>query len=74
MVADKDHKKKFSADDAVGAFCMNQCADNGLIVRALGDTVAFCPPLIITDEQVDELFSKFEAALDATLEYVNKLD
>lgn len=29
---------------------------NGLISRNMGDTVAFCPPLIITKAQADEIF------------------
>ena len=37
--------------------------DEGLVVRAMGDSIAFCPPLIITEEQVDELFDRFERAL-----------
>ena len=43
---------------------------NGVILRALGDTLAFCPPLIIDVDQVDELFSRFENALDETLHWV----
>ena len=34
-----------------------------LIVRAIGDTLAVCPPLIITEEQIDELFDKFSKSL-----------
>jgi 4-aminobutyrate--pyruvate transaminase len=37
--------------------------DHGVILRALGDSVAFCPPLIITEEQVHDMFDKVEAAL-----------
>jgi 4-aminobutyrate--pyruvate transaminase len=32
-------------------------------VRAIGDTLAVCPPLIITEEQIDELFDKFSKSL-----------
>ena len=42
----------------------------GVILRAMGDTMAFCPPLIISEEQIDELFSKFTIALDETLNWV----
>ena len=74
MVANKETKEGFAAEHGVGAYCMQRCAHHGLIVRALGDTVAFCPPLIITEDQVDELLTKFDAALADTLEYVNGLD
>jgi 4-aminobutyrate--pyruvate transaminase len=39
----------------------------GVISRAIGDTLAFCPPMIITEAEIDEMFAPAEAALDATL-------
>ena len=71
LVANKDTKERFDADLGVGTHCMNVAQENGLIVRNLGDSVAFCPPLILTEDQVDEIFTKFGKALDATLEYVS---
>jgi ABC-type hemin transport system substrate-binding protein len=38
-----------------------------LITRPLRDTMAVCPPLIITEPQIDELFDKLGRALDHTL-------
>ena len=73
FVANKQSNERFDSATGVGAYCMDRALEHGLIVRNLGDTVAFCPPIIITDEQVDELFTKFTAALDETLEYVNNL-
>ena len=49
-------------------------ANHGLIVRALADAVAFTPPLIISEEQVHELFDKFTATLDDALEHLRKND
>jgi 4-aminobutyrate--pyruvate transaminase len=45
---------------------MKRCEENGLIVRALGDSLALCPPLIITEDQVDEVFTRLETSLDET--------
>ena len=73
LIADKARRKRFPAELAIGAHCANRAQQHGLIVRALGDTIAFCPPLIITEPQIDELFTKFERALDDTLRYVNAL-
>src|SRR5690606_33203052 len=67
IVADKKTRKPFAARDGVAQQVMRRCEENGLIVRALGDNVALCPPLIITDAQVDELFTKLEKSLDETL-------
>jgi 4-aminobutyrate--pyruvate transaminase len=35
-------------------------------VRNLGDTIALCPPLIITEAEVDEVLRRFEKALSET--------
>ncbi|MEX2482784.1 MAG: aminotransferase [Gammaproteobacteria bacterium] len=71
LVADRKTKAGFNPPGKVGAVCLEHCQANGLICRAIGDVMAFCPPLIITSEQVDELFDKFELALAATLEWAN---
>ena len=73
LVADKAAKTPFPAAAGVGGYCMSRAHDHGLIVRAIGDNLAFCPPLIIDDRQVDELFGKFGKALDDTLAYVARL-
>ena len=73
MVADKETKAQFPSEAGVGAYCLNRALDHGLILRNLGDAMAFCPPLIIDDNQVDELFGKFERALSETLDYVTRL-
>jgi 4-aminobutyrate--pyruvate transaminase len=41
-----------------------RCREHGLIVRALMDSVALCPPLIISEEQIDEMFARYTRALD----------
>ncbi len=71
LVADKRTKARFPAEQKIGIHCMNQAQAHGLIVRALGDNVAVCPPLIISEDQVDELFTKLEIALDDTLRHVH---
>jgi len=70
LVADKVTGAAFDPGKGVGAYCMGRCEANGLILRALGDTLAVCPPLIISDAQVDELFTKLEQALDETLAWL----
>jgi len=70
LVADKDSGAPFEPARGVGAYCMERCESNGLILRALGDSLAICPPLILSDAQVDELFGKLEKALDETLDWL----
>lgn len=38
--------------------------ENGVISRAIGDTIAFCPPMIITVDQIDDLVRRFEKSLN----------
>ena len=49
---------------------MNFAQERGLMVRAMADSVALCPPLIITESEVNEMFDRFEAALDDTAQWV----
>jgi len=72
IVADKDSKRPFDPAAQVAAHCMDVARENGLIVRAIGDTIAICPPLIITEDEAGELFARLGRALDATLEWVRK--
>jgi 4-aminobutyrate---pyruvate transaminase len=74
LVADKAAKRNFDPKQGVGAHAVERATEQGLIVRGLiNDTVAFCPPLIITDEQINDMFDMFERALDDTAGYVSKL-
>ncbi len=41
------------------------CYDNGLIVRTTGDTLAFSPPLIIDEGQIEEIVETVRKALRA---------
>jgi 4-aminobutyrate--pyruvate transaminase len=72
LVKNKESKEAFDAKLAVGAKCMAFCQNHGLVVRAIGDAVALCPPYIVTDTQIDEIFDKFAQGLDDTLEWAGK--
>ena len=72
LVANKQTGQAFDGN-AVGGFCQKACENNGLIVRAMGgNSIALCPPLIITEAQIDELIDKLGAALAATLDHVTR--
>lgn len=40
-----------------------KCFEKGVMVRFTGDIIAFSPPLIVTDAQIDEMFATVKAAL-----------
>ena len=71
LVRDKATKESFDPKQDVGAYLSRRAQEHGLIVRAMGDNIAFTPPLIITEAQVDEMIDKFGRALDDTSRWVN---
>lgn len=70
MVADKSAKRNFEASKLVGARCGQFCQDEGVIVRPLiNDRIALCPPLVISEAEIGELFDRFERGLNKTLDW-----
>ena len=65
LVADKATKAPFPASAKVGLLVQEECHEAGLIVRAIGDRIAFTPPLIITEAEIGEMCARFRAGLDA---------
>jgi 4-aminobutyrate---pyruvate transaminase len=37
-----------------------------VISRALGDTLSICPPLVISESEIDEMFERLRRGLDRT--------
>ncbi len=73
LVADKASKRAFDPKKAVGAKVAAFAEEEGLIVRALGgDIIALCPPLIISDGEIGELFDRLGRALDKAEAFVGK--
>jgi len=73
MVADKKSKKNFEAAKGVGTKCGQICQEEGIIVRPLlNDRIALCPPLVISEVEIGELFDRFTRALDRTLDWARR--
>ena len=64
VIAALELEPKGSAVGARGFEAMKKAWDLGLMVRANGDTLAFSPPLIVNENQVDEMFTKVKKALE----------
>ena len=71
LVIDKAKKTALEVPGQLGTMVGKVLQDLGVISRNIGDTLAFCPPLIITVEQVDEMVDKFKQALDIVHERLN---
>ncbi|MCW9040548.1 MAG: aspartate aminotransferase family protein [Rhodospirillales bacterium] len=70
MVADKETRAPFDPARGVGPYLVRRAQHHGMIVRALGDTIAFSPPLVIGKDRLDEMMAIFSKALDDTLAWV----
>ena len=64
LVADKASKRSFNPKHMAGATAVNKLQELGLIVRNVQDSLALCPPLIITTDEIHEMFDLFEKGLD----------
>jgi 4-aminobutyrate--pyruvate transaminase len=73
IVADKRTKAQYDAKKGVALKCVGFAQSEGLIVRNLmGDRLAICPPLVITEAEIHELFDRLTRALDRTAEWIAK--
>jgi 4-aminobutyrate--pyruvate transaminase len=73
LVADKASKRSFDPKAGVGPRAVRFAEEEGLMVRFLaGDAVSVCPPLVITDEEIDALFDRLGRALDRTLDWLRR--
>ena len=66
LVADKETRRPFARAGQIGARAFAAAHEHGLVVRAIGDVIALCPPLIINEEQVHEMIKRLHRALDDT--------
>lgn len=58
---------------AAGAAAQKACERNGVILRAVaGNALAFCPPLIITKDEIDDLLNRVKTALDEAYDSLNE--
>jgi 4-aminobutyrate---pyruvate transaminase len=65
LVADKQTRALHPPAEKMAFKVAAACLAEGLVVRALpGDVIAICPPLIITEAQIDELVDKLARGLD----------
>ena len=73
IVADKATKRQFDPKQGVAAKCVGLRAGRGAD-RALltGDRIAVCPPLIIAEAEIDELFDRLGRALDRTAAWIRQ--
>ena len=66
LVQSKDPVERFDKKQAVGNLCRDQLVENGLVMRAVGDTIVCAPPFTLSRSEADELVEKAWLGLDLT--------
>ena len=68
IVRNKATKEQFEPALKANAQITAKCQGHGLLVRPLpGDSIGICPPMIITEAEIDLLFDRLQAGLDDSL-------
>ncbi len=67
FVADKDSRTPFPAEAKIAQQVSNALQRNGILLRALGDTLVMAPPLIVDAEQIQTILKALTQALDEVL-------
>ena len=73
LVRDRNTRANFDPKAAVGAYLVKRAQAHGAILRNMaGDVIAFSPPLIISEAEIDALLERTALALDDTLAMVRE--
>ena len=74
FAADKHSQQKFDASHKIAAQAVAIIQKYGVILRALpGDIIGFCPPLIISKAELDDMFGRIHDAMSEVAELAAKL-
>jgi putrescine aminotransferase len=68
IVKDKDTGERFSPGGHAGVVTRQASLNNGLVMRATGDSMIIAPPLICSTAELDLLVDRARAALDEALQ------
>ncbi|MCB1644489.1 MAG: aminotransferase class III-fold pyridoxal phosphate-dependent enzyme [Pseudomonadales bacterium] len=66
LVRESDSRVRLDTDGKATVFCRNASIGEGLMVRAVRDTIISAPPLICSRADIDAIFEKLLKALDLT--------
>lgn len=69
LVGDRLSKAPHQSIGTMGRYMAGRAQEHGMITRVIGDAVAFCPPLIITEPEVGLILDRFAKALDDTTQW-----
>lgn len=71
LVENRDLRRPYPASAGVGPYCADTAGlARGVLMRAANETLCFAPPLVITEDELDEMFARVRGALDDTLDWL----
>ena len=74
LYKDPKNKTPFEEVGKAGKLLSDLCQSNGLIVRPILDTIALCPPLIISEKEIDELTEKLRKSLQEAKDHFAEIN
>ncbi|MGM0561426.1 MAG: aspartate aminotransferase family protein [Pseudomonadota bacterium] len=76
LVADKEKKQPLDPSLKAGPALSSACLENGIIARAMphGDILGFAPPLVINQNEVDQIVDSTRKAVDKVYEKLRAED
>ena len=69
LVRNKDTRERLEPEQKSGGICREFCVENGLIMRAVGDSMIISPPFVSTYDEIDLLIARARQSLDQTAEH-----
>ncbi|OHC47675.1 MAG: aminotransferase [Pseudomonadales bacterium RIFCSPLOWO2_02_FULL_63_210] len=70
LVGDRASKAPYQSLGTLGRHMAARAQEHGMITRAMGDAVAFCPPLIVSEAEIGLILQRFARALDDTSQWI----
>jgi putrescine aminotransferase len=71
LVKSKEPMQRFDEEQGAGTICRDFLVENGLVMRAVGDTIVAAPPFVLSHEEADEMIEITRRCLDLTKEAID---
>jgi len=64
IVSEKGTNKRFTGEEGkAGPIVRDACIKNGLMVRAIRDSIVMCPPFVMTHAEIDRMADIIDRSL-----------
>jgi putrescine aminotransferase len=71
LVKVKEPMQRFDEKQGVGTICRDFLVQNGLVMRAVGDTIVAAPPFVLSHDEADEMMEITWKCLDLTSDAIS---